>query len=240
METTQSLQLYYPSTAPSSPRASQSSQFYYTSAPTSPSRADFSFNLPLGFNSGSQFSSADELFEGGKLRPFLNSNPPAPLSSSTRFTHLEKEEERRTGTKKETDWGPQVRGRTVSSLSTTTTVRKIMARSVSPIGRNETESETLSSPASKKWRLKDFFLFRSASEGRATSRKDPLRKYTFLSDNNSNKNGSMRKDSSPQEKHYLKKRDEMKRKTPLPFHQTSLFGYLKFNPAINSISKRFN
>ncbi|RVX15274.1 hypothetical protein CK203_007731 [Vitis vinifera] len=48
-----------------------------------------------------------------------------------------------------------------------------------------------SSKGSKKWRLKDFLLFRSASEGRATDR-DPFRKYAGLFRKQDIKNDSFR------------------------------------------------
>ncbi|WOK96212.1 hypothetical protein Cni_G04919 [Canna indica] len=117
---------------------------------------------------------------------------------------------------------------------------------------------------SKKWRLKDLLLFRSASEGRATGNrsKDPLRKYTLLSSaalNNkvdaknlksssftstdttrSTRRGSGHSAFS-HEKHYAANRaasEEMKKKTALPYRQ-SLFGCLRFNPAVLSISRGF-
>ncbi|XP_017699499.2 uncharacterized protein LOC103711986 [Phoenix dactylifera] len=48
-------------------------------------------------------------------------------------------------------------------------------------------TNTPKSGGSKKWRLRDLLLFRSASEGRATGNrsKDPLRKYILLSTSNS-------------------------------------------------------
>ncbi|THU60048.1 hypothetical protein C4D60_Mb07t08510 [Musa balbisiana] len=119
---------------------------------------------------------------------------------------------------------------------------------------------------SKKWRLMDLLLFRSASEGRATGNrsKDPLRKYTLLSPpSSSNKkattedlknssfrstdsSGTIRRRSchfaSSHEMHYAVNRaasEELKKKTALPYRQ-NLFGCLRFNPAVLSISRAFD
>ncbi|WVZ66708.1 hypothetical protein U9M48_015897 [Paspalum notatum var. saurae] len=120
---------------------------------------------------------------------------------------------------------------------------------------------------SKKWRLKDLFLFRSASEGRATGggSKDPLFKYTMLSSSGSGTSSSsfsqhpqklrsagegsasMRKGrgsaASASDMPYATNRaaaEDVRRRTttPLPFHRNSLFGYLRSNPAIHSISRK--
>lgn len=108
----------------------------------------------------------------------------------------------------------------------------------------------------RKWRLKDFLLFRSASEGRATD-KDPLRKYTMLSKKAGEedaKNWSFRSSEgsgtgstsrrrgaavSAHELHYTVNRaaaEEMKKKTFLPYKQ-GLLGCLGFNPGMHGISR---
>ncbi|KAJ1699644.1 hypothetical protein LUZ63_008156 [Rhynchospora breviuscula] len=252
--------------APSSPKSfgypSPSSDFYYyTSAPSSPSRVEFSFDQAFGFSgqlgndeSQSAFAAADELFEGGMIRPLIANPPQSHPSLSSPLLDLGDER------------NAEVRGRSASSVAAS---HRMGRRSLSPI-RNNTEFHQSQAPSSqtgsfarggggsKKWRLKDFFLFRSASEGRASGRgsKDLLRKYTLLSSTSSssdikysdNNNGSMRKGrgaatSSPHERHYMMNRaatEEMKKKTPLPFHRNTLFGYLRSNPAIHSISRRWN
>ncbi|XP_074558932.1 uncharacterized protein LOC141814876 [Curcuma longa] len=115
---------------------------------------------------------------------------------------------------------------------------------------------------SKKWRLKDLLLFRSASEGRATGNrsKDPLSKYTLSPSAPSNKvefsakldsknsssrsstGGSMRRAGAfSHEMHYAANRaaaEDQRKKTALPYRQ-SLFGCLRFNPALLSITKAF-
>jgi hypothetical protein len=107
----------------------------------------------------------------------------------------------------------------------------------------------------RKWRLRDFLLFRSASEGRATG-KDPLTKYAVLSKNKTTtedvKNSSFRSTDSSgsassrrrgplsaHEYHYTVNRavsEEMKKKTFLPYKQ-GLLGCLGFNPGVQEISK---
>ncbi|XP_045788962.1 uncharacterized protein LOC123884016 [Trifolium pratense] len=107
----------------------------------------------------------------------------------------------------------------------------------------------------RKWRIKDFLLFRSASEGRASD-KDPLRKYrvlskttayedvtgsSFRSVENSGSVSKRRKPVSAHELHYTLNRaasEELKRKTMLPYKQ-GLLGCLGFNHGMNQISGRF-
>ncbi|KAF5448688.1 hypothetical protein F2P56_029195 [Juglans regia] len=110
----------------------------------------------------------------------------------------------------------------------------------------------------RKWRLKDFLLFRSASEGRATG-KDPLTKYAVLSKNklaedvknssfrSTDSSGSVSTSSrrrgpvSAHEMHYTVNRaasEEMRRKTFLPYKQ-GLLGCLGFNPGVHEVTKAF-
>ncbi|KAE9597252.1 hypothetical protein Lal_00007466 [Lupinus albus] len=106
----------------------------------------------------------------------------------------------------------------------------------------------------KKWRLKNFLLFKSASEGRATD-KEPLRNYDVLSKKatieEDVKNSSFRSTQSSgsvcsrrrgpvsaHELHYTMNRaasDEMKKKTLLPYKQ-GLLGCLGFK-GMNQISR---
>ncbi|KAF8377512.1 hypothetical protein HHK36_030894 [Tetracentron sinense] len=108
----------------------------------------------------------------------------------------------------------------------------------------------------RKWRLKDFLLFRSASEGRATN-KDPLRKYAALSkknddvkntsfrstDNNGSVSGSMRRGQvSAHELHYTANRavsEESRKKTYLPYKQ-GLLGCMGFNHTVHGLAKDFD
>lgn len=99
----------------------------------------------------------------------------------------------------------------------------------------ESVSSSHSWRSSRIWRLKDFLLFRSASEGRGTS-KDPFRKFTVSYSKKSSEEGkgsspfrsnmpkSRRKESvvSAHELHYARKKaetEDMKKKTFLPYKQ---------------------
>ncbi|KAF5740707.1 hypothetical protein HS088_TW11G00784 [Tripterygium wilfordii] len=99
-----------------------------------------------------------------------------------------------------------------------------------------------SKSSSRRWRLKDFLLFRSASEGRASDR-DPLRKYSGLSrkqedvktssfrttDGSGSGSGSRRRGPvSAHELHYTKNKaatEDLKRRTFLPY-KTGILGAL--------------
>ncbi|XVE55943.1 hypothetical protein DITRI_Ditri03aG0197800 [Diplodiscus trichospermus] len=104
---------------------------------------------------------------------------------------------------------------------------------------------TSSKGSSRKWRLRDFLLFRSASEGRATDKDPIIRKYSsFFKKPEENKNSSFRStdssgSSGPRRKvsahelHYTKNKavsENMKKKTFLPYKQ-GILGRLAFSPA---------
>ncbi|KAL6963967.1 hypothetical protein U1Q18_034972 [Sarracenia purpurea var. burkii] len=128
--------------------------------------------------------------------------------------------------------------------------------SSTPAKSKHISSSSSSSPwkGSRKWRLKDLLLFRSATEGRAT-RKDPLEKYVLLNKNSNQevKNSSFRSTDSgggsvssrrrsPMSAHellYTANRavsEEMRKKTFLPYRH-GLLGCLGFCPAIHDISR---
>ncbi|MCL7049958.1 hypothetical protein MKW94_003617 [Papaver nudicaule] len=122
--------------------------------------------------------------------------------------------------------------------------------------KSDSTSSSSSLKGSRKWRIRDFLLFRSASEGRASD-KDPLRKYTALTrKNEDDKNSSFRSiDStsssvsrrkggggsvSAHEMHYKVNRaviEESKKKTYLPY-KPRLFGCIGFNPTAYGLSQR--
>ncbi|KAF5444996.1 hypothetical protein F2P56_034081 [Juglans regia] len=106
-------------------------------------------------------------------------------------------------------------------------------------------SSSSSSKSSKKWRLRDFLLFRSASEGRARD-KDPFLKFSALYKRHEDvKNSSFRSTASsgsvsrssrrgppvsPHELHYTVNRamsEDLKKKTFLPYKQ-GILGLLHF------------
>ncbi|EOY14574.1 hypothetical protein QUC31_000093 [Theobroma cacao] len=125
----------------------------------------------------------------------------------------------------------------------------------SPLNSKPSLSSTSSKSSSRKWRLRDFLLFRSASEGRATD-KDPFRKYSlalfkkpeadtknsssFRSTDSSGSVGSRRKISA-HELHYTTNKavsENMKKKTFLPYKQ-GILGRLAFNPAVHALANGF-
>lgn len=90
---------------------------------------------------------------------------------------------------------------------------------------NSKPSFSSSKGSSRKWRLRDFLLFRSASEGRAT---DKSVRSTDRSGSGSG--GSSRRKVSAHELHYTKNKavsENMKRKTFLPYKQ-GILGRLAF------------
>ncbi|KAG2646861.1 uncharacterized protein LOC120694507 [Panicum virgatum] len=267
--------------------------YFFSSAPTSPSRASYpgdaspgaggdeaTFDFTLGFSGQLQeatpiLADADELFEGGRIRPLNTPHPSILMFDDTSSTGPRSP--RRAGDQAEAlERGRS--GRPAAAPASAASSRSRRAtRSLSPFrggggGGGIEDDEDPSSPpsprtsmtrgcgsGSKKWRLKDLFLFRSASEGRATGggSKDPLFKYTMLSPSTSfshpqklksgDGSASMRKGrgstASASDMPYATNRaaaEDMRRRTttPLPFHRNSLFGYLRSNPAIHSISRK--
>ncbi|AEC07852.1 putative transcription factor C2C2-GATA family [Arabidopsis thaliana] len=89
------------------------------------------------------------------------------------------------------------------------------------------------SSSSKKWRLKDFLLFRSASEGRARHNKDSVKTFTSLfrkqeDTKNSSSRGRGSSSVSAHEFHYMSKKAEtkdLKKKTFLPYMQIGRFAF---------------
>ncbi|KAH7679594.1 hypothetical protein IHE45_06G068700 [Dioscorea alata] len=218
---------------------------------------DFSGNLEKQGHQSS-LTAADELFDSGIIRP-LNPIPKHQIKESTRDR----------GRERPNSFSP--------SISHPHSRSRKGSRSLSPLRRGSIDDtpdclladKSPTSPApsaakgtggSRKWRLRDLLLFRSASEGRATGNqsKDPLRKYTLLTSSptrglggEDSKNSSFRSTASngvrpparsAHEKHYTANRaaaEELKKKTALPYRQ-GLFGCLRFNPAVNSIARGFS
>ncbi|MED6120096.1 hypothetical protein PIB30_017723 [Stylosanthes scabra] len=285
-------------TAPSSPQRFANNFFF--SAPTSPTRISTFLNnnnnnnIPSSSSLPSQqdfqfhfsanlqpppLSAADELFHGGKIRPF---KPPQSQSGLMFSTHRKTESsdpasamENQEQQEQEEKPPSPTRGREKRAFSGRKGSRSLSPLRISDIvsdNRNEDRAFPSSSSSSsssnnntkasyasflssisftrgyRKWRLKDFLLFRSASEGRATD-KDPLRrKYEVLSKkekameddvrNSSSfrsSDGSVSKRRGPvsaHEIHYTANRaasEEMKKRTPLPY-KTGLLGCLGLNP----------
>lgn len=236
--------------APSSPK--RFGQFYYLSAPSSPSK-DFDLaahddDAFAFFVTGESKSprSAAELFDGGKIKPLSEDDSsesakspllPAKRSSIAQgkkaireaFSTRKKKEE---GDLSEEEQETRGRDRTASSSRVT--------RSLSPCNRishytwdeerNQSQSNKADSlsKTSRRWRLTDFLLFRSASEGRGSS-KDPLRKFpTFYKkpeDPKASNPGPKTRRKEPlsaHELHYARKKaetEDLKKRTFLPYKQ---------------------
>ncbi|XP_011017232.1 PREDICTED: uncharacterized protein LOC105120650 [Populus euphratica] len=270
---------------PKSPRATANTN----------SEDDFAFDFCVELEKTSL--SADELFDGGKIRPL---KPPprlqgegftqrSPLSSPRSSMQKGKRMIREAfwpGKKKDSDpfatavensrkrTDQNERGRQVEKVSGLTSSSSIGAsRSLTLFRASEytweeekqldkitnqpaenpkasvssnSSSSSSSRSSSRKWRLRDFLLFRSASEGYAHD-KDHLRKYSglfkkhedgkepsFLSTDSSGSASSRRKvPVSAHELHYTVNKaasENLKKKTFLPYKQ-GFFGRLAFNPA---------
>ncbi|XP_020216564.1 uncharacterized protein LOC109800219 [Cajanus cajan] len=243
-------------TAPSSPQRFANGPFFF-SAPTSPTRLtssvpflweqnpsqqDFEFNFTAHPDPPSL--SADQLFHAGKIRPL----DPPPSAEAATETVLITEQQERTRGRERLSASLRKGSRSLSPLRISDIVCDSQDKAVSvSSSTSNTKSSFLSSiPFTRKWRFRDFLLFRSASEGRATD-KDPLRKYVALSNNDDVPNSSFRSTESSgsvskrrgpvsaHELHYTLNRaasEELKKKTPLPYKQ-GLLGCLGFNPGMH-------
>ncbi|CAK8570893.1 unnamed protein product [Lathyrus sativus] len=222
---------------------------------------DFEFNFNTHLQSSSL--SADQLFHAGKILP-LNLISPShhQEQQQTEIKLVEQQQNNKlSDTERSSSFSfPTCRDhRKYSKLSHYN--KGSSATANSNIKQTETSSfssflSTISfSKGYRKWRLKDFLLFRSASEGRGSDR-DPLRKYrvlskrteyedvgnsSFRSVENSGSVSKRRKPVSAHELHYTLNRaasEELKRKTMLPYKQ-GLLGCLGFNHGMNHTNRRF-
>ncbi|XP_057492914.1 uncharacterized protein LOC130778438 [Actinidia eriantha] len=281
----------------SSPSSPQHFNNFFFSAPSSPTRGggatpssaitgtpkpdadDFEFEDD-GFEfefSGqldrTSVSAADELFDGGKIKPLIppprlqvtddrpNPPPKSPIRTKILSPRRNRENldpfEQRNDQKLERE-----RGRERLYDSSASSRRQKGTRSLSPFRVCDiffpSESSKQKSNSSnwystyKKWRLKDLFLFRSASEGTG---KDQLKKYallkkgvedvrteSFRSTESGGGSVNFRRRAaavSAHEMHYTAKRavaEEMRRKTVLPYKH-GLLGCLGFTPALHDLSR---
>ncbi|CAN0846676.1 hypothetical protein LINGRAHAP2_LOCUS4559 [Linum grandiflorum] len=245
---------------------------------------EFEFDFS-GQLSRSSLSAADELFYGGKIRPL---KPPPGIDETTRNRDDKQELDQRgrerrsaitTSTSSSTNYDPNcnshaggrrgisrsmspmrvsdemlvdVDGATSSSGTTTGGKQSYAAAFLSAI------SFSKGGKPYKKWKLRDLLLFRSASEGRATSLRSSEIKYavlstapttedaritsSFRSTESFGSSRRMRAAVSAHEMHYTTNRaaaEEMRRKTFLPYKQ-GLLGCLGFSPGggVPDISSR--
>ncbi|KAL2344844.1 hypothetical protein Fmac_006129 [Flemingia macrophylla] len=219
---------------------------FFFSAPTSPTRHqdfDFDFNFSTHHLHPPSLSAADDLFHAGKIRPLEQ-----PITSTTTPPPQQQQQQQQK---------QHTRGRQRLSPSPSASRRKGSSRSLSPLRISDivcdsedkagapplssSASNTKSSFFTRKWRIRDFLLFRSASEGDA-------RNSSFRSSSSAaaaSASGSVSRRRGPlsaHELHYTLNRaasQELRKKTPLPYKQ-GLLGCLglNFNPAMpHHISK---
>ncbi|XP_018846639.1 uncharacterized protein LOC109010310 [Juglans regia] len=318
--------------APSTPK--RFGEFYF-SAPTSPSRGVSEFyrdEFPMQNESraggtreeaAGEFAfdfceelersslPADELFDGGKIRPFKPPSrlqigrkaeayttpsspfllsPKSPRSQGKKtflgvfsgrrkkdsdpfaieLENTRRKTEHERGRERSTDISSSNSGRRASrSLSpfrvfespweeqekTQQNTKQPSLNSKASFSSTAASSSSSSKSSSKKWSLKDFLLFRSASEGRATDR-DPFLKFSpalhkrhedfknssFRSPDTSGSVGRSRRGPvSAHELHYTVNKavsEDLKKKTFLPYKQ-GILGRLAFNPAVHALANGF-
>lgn len=253
---------------------------------------DFAFDFS-GQLERSSVSAADELFDGGKIKPLKLKPPPRlqyegkPFDSPKSPMKMFKQAFSPRNKKKELD--PFAAALEQSSRTendrpgrertqhSTNSSRHKKTRSLSPFrasdllfdSEKQENTDISDSPSSsssfssmitlwyRKWKLKDLFLFRSASEGRA-SNKDQLNKFlkkthskedvktssfrsTASSVGSSSVSSSLKKrEVSAHELHYTLNKalsEEMKRKTFLPY-KNGVLGCLGFIPSMDDTSFR--
>ncbi|RWW08075.1 hypothetical protein GW17_00028513 [Ensete ventricosum] len=205
----------------------------------------FDFAFDFGDKEGlPMLTTADELFEEGKIRPL---KPPPRLQ----YPAADDRSSVASSPRRRGLWSPRHRGRsaggeefdpfTAAMVEATKDRRREWTPTPPPPPPpvSSSTSPTLKSRGgvSNKWRLMDLLLFRSASTGN--------RKYTLLSSTSSKKvvaEDAKHSSFRSTETHLAPNRaatEELKKKTPLPYRQ-GLFGCLRLNPAfVLSISKGF-
>ncbi|PNX98082.1 hypothetical protein L195_g023112 [Trifolium pratense] len=234
---------------------------------------DFAFDFSGNLQRDS-LSAADELFHGGKIRPLKPPQrfhsgdiPISPITQKKNTVYDDDHDHERdldqfeAAIEEKLRYKEEKRGRERNLSSGRKGSRSLSPLRVSDIVENsEDVSVSVSSSTSnmksflsftkgyRKWRIRDFLLFRSASEGRANE-KDPLRKYTALSKKSAAaaeddvRNSSFRSTEgsgsfsrrrgpvSAHELHYTLNRaatEELKKKTFLPYKR-GLLGCLGSN-----------
>ncbi|XP_022844078.1 uncharacterized protein LOC111367439 [Olea europaea var. sylvestris] len=236
---------------------------------------DFAFDI--GEESSEKESlSAEELFDGGVIKHLktpsrLQASTGARIKGDYSPRHKKEADPFAISSQSATAEHSHRRGRERAPAAVLSSSSRRATRSLSPArdsdqnSRDQEEKKqqntkilcsSSSSKCHRKWRLKDFFLFRSASEGRAAD-KDPLRKYTAgfrksyedaknpnfrrMDSQDSGSNSSRRGKVSAHELHYTTNRavsEDLKKKTFLPYKQ-GILGRLSFNPAAHALANGF-
>ncbi|GFY95913.1 stress response NST1-like protein [Actinidia rufa] len=205
---------------------------------------DFAFDVSEEL--GKKTIPAEELFDGGKIRP-LNPQPRSPIKKKEIDIFATEVENTHKRTKND-------RGRErVSSLSLSNSGRRDV-RSLSPhrVSKFPWKEEQ---QLQQKTENRKEIIYQSTSEGRAADR-DPLKKYIDLfkrskevksssfwsiKGSNSGSNSKKRGSISAHELHYTVNRavsEDLKKKTFLPYKQ-GILGRLAFNPAGHALANGF-
>ncbi|KAG0494478.1 hypothetical protein HPP92_005472 [Vanilla planifolia] len=204
---------------------------------------DVSFEFAINFRS-MDIAAADELFDKGQIRPLQ-----AVLAERGRELRSLPSKHSRSGRKGSRSLSPTRAGDELFVKETT-----------------DPSPDSTKAGGSRKWpRLKNLFLFRNASEGRANSRgsRDLLRKYALLSSSFSKKKEREERKSgvaggvaanrvsvrrgrgavvSAHEMHYMANRaaaEEQRKRTPLPYRRQGLLGLITYKPAVRGMSKDY-
>ncbi|XP_073315733.1 uncharacterized protein [Primulina huaijiensis] len=224
---------------------------------------DFAFHVSEEWETASQLS-AEELFDGGVIKPLTLKPRPVGVDQLPKVATKKIQgafSPRGKNSKGNAAAEITQRGRSErAAVNASKSSSRRAARSLSPIrdgkyqywedeklqqsDNAKNSSMSCSSKGSKKWRLKDFFLFRSASEGRAAE-KDHLKKYTAAYMHSSfsaiDSPGQRKGNVSAHELHYTVNRavsQDLKKKTFLPYKQ-GILGRLAFNPAVHALANGF-
>ncbi|KAI4389558.1 hypothetical protein MLD38_001773 [Melastoma candidum] len=228
---------------------------------------DFAFDYRAGREE--ELLSAEELFDGGMIRPLKLPpclQPPSSLRSDSLSPKKRKESQDRCGEGTARERG---RERVVSSSPSRRTARSHSPLRVSAYPWEEDDrgqlntaateqKSTPSSSPSKKWSIKDLLLFRSASEGSATDKTCPFSKYSGIfkrqdeaikncstvgSDDNSNGGSTSRRRgrASAHELHYTANKavSEGLKKKTFLPYKQGILGRLSFNPTVHSVGNGF-
>ncbi|XP_004248958.3 uncharacterized protein [Solanum lycopersicum] len=238
---------------------------------------EFAFDVSQELEIGSV--SAEELFDGGMIKPspVLQTQKKNRVGVSAKNKKVQETEYLRKSSVTEKERRGKQRGSSngLSNSSSRRSARSLSPMRISQYLWEEEEDEEMksqssksnastclilsssSSKGSKKWKFKDFFLFRSASEGRASD-KDLLKNYTaagYREGKNLTSRGNESSVSSPSksivrtkkgnvsahELHYTVNRalsSDLKKKTFLPYKQ-GILGQLAVNPAVHALANGF-
>lgn len=257
--------------SPAQRQTSSSTTSYYIPLSTNPNNydqddefddtTDFAFDF-TGYLNATPSLYAEELFHGGKIKPFMEPPPPSPhspacntpvdIGNEERTREIRRDNTLLVGEHSDADQRGRKR---VYEPSSTRRRQKFLSKSLSPLRNSNMVSERIShAQASKQtvaaascygnWKLTNLLLFRSSSEGHATTNKrndfvrktsheDYVKKSSFrsISSNGLASSGQRPGKWSPHEWHYMVNRsvaEDMRKKSFLPYKKhiiNGLHGY---------------